>query len=690
MTDKSDIIYQTLYQRGIDLLKEGKTKEAKETLLQLNSSFPRSPEIHFALGNAFRLSGDFKKAVEHFTEATLLKPDFFAAHFNLGSALKELKLYDKATVHLREALRLKSDSFEALLNIGLILKEQGKLSDALDSFQRASRLRDDVPILLVNMAEVYSGLERYDEALSYMQKALHLSPDSPDLLNGMGNIHVLRKDPESAKKFYVQALNLRPDFPDAYHNLGIVMRGWDRIDEAVFCFRNALRFNPGMVSALLNLGECLLSAGEEEASVECFRKVLDIDPECSAAADNLLLAMNYDPAYDQKSLFEEHIRWFGRRPEPVRSFANDPDPRRPLKIGYVSPDFCRHPAASFLEPLILNHNRDEFKVFCYSQTTHQDQRTEMFKKQAQNWREIERLDDNSAVELIKEDKIDILIDCAGHMNGNRLGIFALRAAPVQISGIGYPNTTGLKSMDYRLTDAIADPPGEADLHTEKLIRLESGFCCYAPPESAPDVSCLPALENGFVTFGSTHTLSRLNKDVLRLWADVLDAVDKSRLLVFRSTLSDNSISRLRELCVKSGIDPDRIGFRREVPSEGHLKIYSDIDLLLDTFPWSGHTTSCEALWMGVPVITLRGDRHAGRMVSSVLDKIGLREAVAESAEEYVKIARRLTSDLNRLALLRASLREKMKNSELCDGAKYTGCLEKHLREIWIDWCERQK
>ncbi|NLG18499.1 MAG: tetratricopeptide repeat protein [Fibrobacter sp.] len=690
MSENNNQSLQSLYQKGIELLRSGKTDEAGGILEHARTLFPQSADILFALGNVYRVCGNYGKAAQQFEDALKLRPDFFAARFNLGSAFRELKQYDRAAAHFKYALELKADSFEAHLSLGMVFKEQNRFAEALEELKAALSIRGNSLELFVNLAEVYIGLKNYDDALSCFYSALALSPDSPDILNGLGNTFILKKDHVRAKECYVRALEKNPGFADAHFNLGTLMREWNRLDEAIVCFKNALRFKPDSAPVFVNLGESLLAAGEIKEAEECFRKALQIDPGYCLAEDNLLLAMSYNPSYSCSQLFEEHRKRGSRRIPVQRVFTNDPNPDRRLKIGYLSPDFCKHPAASFMEPVIRNHDRDNFEVFCYSQTVNRDIKTEMFKSMVNNWREIESLDDKKTVELIISDEIDILVDCAGHMNGNRLGVFAQRAAPVQITGFGYPGTTGLYTIDYRLSDSVADPDGEEVCHTEKLIRLESGFCCYAPPENAPEITAPPAVENGYLTFGSTHTLARLNEKVIRLWADVMNAVDRSRLLIFRSTLTERSISRLKAAFDKCGVDPDRIEFQSQVPSPGHLAVYSRIDLLLDTFPWSGHTTACESLWMGVPVITLRGDRHAGRMVACVLSMAGMPEFIAESADDYVRIAGKWAADVDGLLKTRAGLRERISTSSLCDGEKFTRCLEENYRRVWMSEDRGQK
>jgi predicted O-linked N-acetylglucosamine transferase (SPINDLY family) len=288
--------------------------------------------------------------------------------------------------------------------------------------------------------------------------------------------------------------------------------------------------------------------------------------------------------------------------------------------------------------------------------------------------------------LIDRDNVDILVDCTGHMADNRLPLFAGRCAPVQISWIGYPNTSGLKSMDYRFTDDIVDPVGEPELYTERLVRLANGFCAWMPPTDAPPVSELPAAKNGFVTFGSLHTLARLNEKVIGLWSRVLSAVPGSRLVIFRNTLDDTIIKRLSSWFSGNGIGLNRVVFQRDVPPQGHLVVYQGVDIALDTFPWSGHTTACEALWMGVPVITLRGDRAAGRMVASILSHAGMPELVAETQEQYAELARGMSADTGRLSEIRKGLRNRVQSSTLCDGPACVRGVERELRGLWTAWC----
>jgi predicted O-linked N-acetylglucosamine transferase (SPINDLY family) len=311
--------------------------------------------------------------------------------------------------------------------------------------------------------------------------------------------------------------------------------------------------------------------------------------------------------------------------------------------------------------------------------------TDRLRSLAHGWRPIHGRSDEEVAELIRADGVDVLVDLAGH-TGGRLGLFARRPAPVQVTWLGYPATTGLTSIRYRLTDAVADPPGEPSCHTEELVRLPGGFCAYRPAGGTPPVSPPPCRERGYVTFASLHKLAKLNDAVLDLWSHLLRSVPAARLLVFRDCLRGGVREDFRRRFQSRGLGEDRVLLRHQVEGPGgYLSVYKDVDLLLDAFPWGGHATACEALWMGVPVVTLLGDRHAGRMVASVLTQVGLDDLIARTPEEYAARAAGLAGDLERLATLRAGLRERMRRSPLCDGAGFTRHLEAAYRAMWRRW-----
>jgi predicted O-linked N-acetylglucosamine transferase (SPINDLY family) len=354
-----------------------------------------------------------------------------------------------------------------------------------------------------------------------------------------------------------------------------------------------------------------------------------------------------------------------------------------LHIGYVSPDFRRHTMAAFIEPILTHHDRKKVTVFAYAEVEHPDEVTERLNSLADQWRWTIGQSDQQVAELVRADGIDILIDLAGHTSGNRLRVFALRPAPVQATYLGYPNTTGLDAVDYRITDADTDPPDEPRRHTEELIRLPSGFACFAPPANAPAISPSPALQNGFITFGSIHNLAKLNDQVLDLWCSVLKATPTSRLVVSRHTLVGRVRDEFMQRFSGSGVDPNRIVLRHATDADaGFLSAFHQFDIMLDTFPWGANTTTYESLWMGVPILTLCGDRHAGRWAATIQPRLGLEEFVARSQDEFVARAVETSKHMDRLAEARRNLRERMRASPLCDGPGLCRKLEAAYRTMW--------
>lgn len=666
------------------MIKKGDVLEGLAVLKNAAKNNPNSAQIHFELGNTYRIYGDIQNAAESFDKAIKCKKDFFAAYFNLGSALNVLERFSEALCCLQKAVALKPDFADTYLLQGNILNLTGDYSAAIEVLEKGIRLKPGSADLYISLSQAFTGLKDFESSEKTLKKALSVVPDSATVFNSLGNLYMFKDDLKVAKDYYCSALKIKPDLADAHYRLGIIMRKWCMLDEADICFKNALRFNPGDSSILTDYGECCLSKGEFETATQVFQEILKRDPSDVAAADNLLLCLNYDPFCSNEHIFSMH-RSLTRRSafsegNRVR-IAVKQNLAKLLRIGYLSSDFCKHPSATVLLPVFRHHNKEHFQVYAYSHTIHADEVTSSFKDLAYRWRNIETLDDRNVCELVRNDKIDILVDCTGHMSGNRLGVFALRSAPIQISAIGYPNTTGLQSMDYRISDDIADPPGEKSFFTEELLHLSSGFCCYEPLSELPEISSLPGNGSGEITFGSTHTLARLNQQVVRLWSDVLRAVPDSRLLIFRNTLCQSAIKRMQSWFVGFGVDADRITFQNMVPTDGHLSVYTAIDITLDTFPWSGHVTACESLLMGVPVISLKGNRFAGRMVSSILSRVGLPELIAQTEADYINIASKLACSLKRLSEYRMTLRKQVLDSQLCDCKEFVVCLEESYRSL---------
>jgi predicted O-linked N-acetylglucosamine transferase (SPINDLY family) len=379
-----------------------------------------------------------------------------------------------------------------------------------------------------------------------------------------------------------------------------------------------------------------------------------------------------------------------RQTKPPRNagFAPAPDPRRRIRIGYMSPNFSRHSVGYFVEPVIRHHDRKHFEIFCYYTHHLSDETTARIHRLADGWRDIADARDDTVETMIRNDGIDILVDLAGHSKGNRLEIFARKPAPIQMTWLGYPNTTGLETVDFRITDAVTDPaPGAERLHSERLLRIGGIFLCYRPPEDSPPVDPHVSPPSK-VTFSSFNSIAKLNEEMVKVWAKILAAVPGSRLVIKSASLDyPDTVDRVLDCFVRNGVAAGRVELRAWIMQrERHLKLYDSVDIALDTFPYNGTTTTCEALWMGVPVVSLPGDIHMSRVGAAILRCAGLHELVAQNAEDYAAIAIALARDQTRRRLLRMNLRNKLLSSPLLDHRGFTTKLEREMRQAWTAWC----
>jgi predicted O-linked N-acetylglucosamine transferase (SPINDLY family) len=484
---------------------------------------------------------------------------------------------------------------------------------------------------------------------------------SPQDLNKQGLALVRAQRWEEAAATFAEVIRLRPEDVPAHNNLGNVLKGLGRLEEAEQVLVRGTQLAPADADQHNNLGEVYRFQGRFAQALASYRAALRNASPFHPAHSNLLYMLNFDPAWDADALFEEHCRW-GRlhQASPPLPYPNRPDPNRPLRVGYVSPYFRAHSTHQFIEPILRHHDPAFGQVFLYGQVPEPDAVTVRLQGLAAGWRPTAGQSAAEVARTIRQDGIDLLVDLAGHSGHGRLDVFALKPAPVQVTYLVYPNTTGLEAVDYRLTDAVIDPPGEPARATERLVYLPGGFLCFQPPEGAPEVSSPPALEPGRITFGAPHRPDKLNDQVLDVWRQVLDAVPNSRLALGRNTFGPAEAERLRARLGRLRIDPGRVTFHQlETGGGRHLRFARDIDVFLDTFPYSGHATTCEYLWMGVPVITLRDTRPAGRVSASILTTLDLPGLIAETPADYVTLAARWANDLEGLSRLRGSLRRRV-------------------------------
>ena len=598
--------------------------------------------------------------------------------------LLEQNQIDEARSLLEQVARQDRMDPEVWVMLGVVAGKQGRFNDAADHFGKALSLRPRDPGVLYNLGIALRDAGKFEEAVDHFRAAIALKPDHGDAWDSLAHALIALKRLDEAAEAFRGALRVFPDKAELHSNLGSVYQAQGRLSEAVAAYRKALTLNPQLATTYDSLGSALSSQGLFEEALTCYEESLRRFPANARARSNLLLTLNYLDDRSASEIFEAHQAW-GRAHG--RSASQPPAPRpvegRPLRVGYMSPDFRNHSVAFFIEPLLEAHDPQEVQAVCYSTVPHPDDTTRRLMGLAAEWRDISNLDDKAAAELIREDGIDILVDLSGHTAGNRLGIFVERPAPVQATWLGYPNTTGLPAIDYRIVDEFTDPPGQEAFHTEELVRLPGCFLCYRPLPDAPEVVPLPATSAGHITFGSFNNLSKVSPPVIELWAEIVKSVPGARLLMKNPSLTDEPTrERYYAVFEAQGLGRDRLELIGHTPSQAeHLALYGRVDIALDTFPYNGTTTTCEALWMGVPVVTLAGSRHAGRVGLSLLDALGRPKWAAGDAEDYVRIAAELAADLERLAGIRASLRQDMAASPLCDAASFARRMESAFQEM---------
>ncbi|HTU93630.1 MAG TPA: tetratricopeptide repeat protein [Gemmataceae bacterium] len=678
---------------GLVYQAQGRLDEAAASFHQAVRLGPRFAGAHSNLGTVLSQQGRLKEATEAFRQAVQLEPEKSLFHFNLGNTLLKQGQHREAVRCYRLALERRRDYPEAYNNLGSAFLYLDELAEAEQNFREALRLRPRFADACNNLGLTCMRQGRLEEARQAFEQAVLAQPDFVQAHHNLGKTFFELRRLEEALQHYQRALRLQADFAEAHQSMGHLLWKVGRTDEAISAYREALRLKPSFADGHCGLGLALMEQGRLVEAQEAFRQALRLQPDFATAHSNLLLALTYDPDVEPRVRFAEHCHWGARHghtshvlPPP----SNDRDSHRRLRIGYVSPDFRTHVVSRFIAPILRHHDRSQFQVYCYAEVRGADVTTGKMREWADVWRSTCGRNDSQIAEMIRGDGIDILIELAGHTGGNRLGAFAYRPAPVQVTYLGYPNTTGLTAIQYRLTDAIADPPGESGGHTEELVRLDGSFCCWEPPEDVPEVA--PRKTKGTpLVFGSLHNPAKLNDRVLELWARILQAIPDSRLLLFRHSMTGSTRERIRRRLTERGVDDSRIDCRNALltSASSHLSIYEEIDVLLDTFPWGGHATACEALWMGVPVLTLRGSTHAGRLATSILTAVGLTEWISSTVDGYLSLAVERTKDRAQLSVLRSGLRSRMGKSRLCDGKAFTLSLEMTCRQLWRDWCLRE-
>jgi predicted O-linked N-acetylglucosamine transferase (SPINDLY family) len=651
---------------------------------------PDFAEAHNVLGNALQSAGQPGEALASYYRALKINPDFAEAHSNLGNALRASGQLGEAIASCRRALIIKPAFAEAHSNLGDALQASGQLDEAIVSYRRALMIKPDFAEAHNNLGNALRASGQLEEAVASCRRSLAIKPDFADALSNLGNALRASGQLDEAVMSCRRALAIQPDFADAYNNLGTALQASGKLDEALASCRQALAIRPDFVEAHVNLGNALQAYGQFDAALASYRRALKINPDFADARCNMLFALNYDPnAGDDEILAAcaEYEAKFGAPCRAVwRPHLNTREAGRRLKIGYVSPDFRRHALAYFAEPILTGHDRSTVEIFCYSEVEREDDTTERFKGVADHWHRTVGMSDDAMADLIREHRIDILIDLAGHSAGNRLRVFARKPAPLQVTYLGYPATTGLTAMDYRITDGHADSEGVSEpRYVERLLRLPDSLWCYGPEPGMPEPTPLPALSRGYVTYGSFNNFNKIDQPTVDLWAELLREQPGARLMFL--TVPEGEVrTRLLSRFAAHGIDAARLSFHGKLPLDEFHRRILETDISLDPVTVNGGTTTCESLWLGVPVISLTGKRFLSRAGLSLLNTAGMSDLACATPEDYLQTAAKLAGNLPLLAEIRSGLRARMAASPLTDGATFTRNLEAAFRQIWADWC----
>lgn len=677
--------FDSLFSKASTLLNQGKQQEAIAVMQNILAKTPMDPEVLQKAGLFYKEIGDYQQALLQFEHYVEIKKNDANAYNEIGCLYQELGIFDDAIVHHEKAIEIQSDFYMAFNNIGnaysatrkpelaeqaykkaieikpdyavaynnlgLALIAQGQFKDATSAFDKAIEIDSTFALAYNNLANALQGLKEHDKAITNLEKAYSLEPDNVGILNNLGVAYSQSSLYTKSIEYYEKALKLDPKYGDVYQNIGISLEGLGRFNEAA----------------------------------NYFKKALEIDPENDFAYTGYLFCLNYNTDLKEETIFEEHQKW-------GKSLITETSPSRKfnynhakLRIGYLSPDLRAHPVSFFIESIFEHHDNNHFDTYVYHDHLLSDKVTQVLQQHVENWRDVARLKDNELAKKILDDEIDILVELAGHTATNRMKILANRIAPIQINYLGYPNTTGLHTIDYRITDHWADPEGLTEkLHTEKLYRLPDGFLCYKPPVNSPDIHPVPAINNHNITFGCFNNSKKINAKVIKVWASVLNQVKGSRLILKSQQYKDEKLKDyFLSIFNKHNIESSRIEFiSKSEDFYNHLDLYNRIDIALDPFPYNGTTTSCEALWMGVPVIALCGNVHRGRVGFSLLSQLDLAdELCCDDTDEYIKRAVELANDVDQLINYRHSLRQQIKESSLTNGKIFTKALEEFYQSV---------
>lgn len=691
------VLFQRAFQGAVDSFQAGRIQQALELCRDILARNPKDARVHRLLGLIALRMGNLEVGVECLSRAVTLQPEETGNVIDLSIALQMSGKLDAALALLAAAVAKHPRQRQICERYGEVLEMSGRHGDALQVYLHGCRTFPESFFAHNNAANLLNGASRHAEAERHARRALELCPRSTEAANNLGNALQGQGQSLPAGEAYRRALEFDPQNAGAAYNLGLVWESRSCPERAIQCYRQALGSKPSLVAARNNLGVMLLASGDSEQARRELALALQLNRDDDAVRSNFLLAHQYAPDAEPEALRQLHEEWAPPLPtQPVRTpleseIAGSPVPHRTpiafhrgrmLRVGFVSGDFGRHPVGYFLAPVVERLRRHDIVTVCYSNCPDRDEVTQRIAVAANLWRNVFRQPDDQVLAQIAADEVDVLIDLSGHTGRNRLPLFARRAAPVQATWLGYVGTTGLANMDYLICDRYHVPPELERFHTEQTLRLAAGYACFESPAAAPSVSSLPAAQTGIVTFGCFNNPVKINSKLAAVWGRVLAAVPGSRLVLkYRGLDESSNQARLARILCDQGIAADRVTFLGGGSRCDFLAGYQAVDLALDTAPYSGGLSTCEALWMGVPVLTCPGRTFASRHSLSHLTNAGFEETIATDPDDLVALAVAWSCDLDRLAQVRSTMRERLLVSPLCNAAAFAADLAERLENV---------
>ena len=702
------------------------------TVLTAMGRLNEAAEVCHLLGTALTLQNDLELAKKWYLRALNIQPQLAKSHYNLGFVYEQEDDWEKAIVHYNHAITINDNYTKAYYRLGLIFKRQKQFTQAIEQFSQVLHLDPKHQGAKFNLALLWQQGESADFIQNLLEETdLELLLNLPEEINDTGAMLVRERQWEQAKIYFKLVIELDPDCVLAHYNLGCVLQNQNRYPEAITSYRRSLKINANYIDSLKNLGYVYYKNGQADLAQECFQKILQLDPnhsetyellgfiageqgklsECISLLNESLKINPNNPklhtaflfnlssliSFTPQEILDSAQLWYQQQVvsqwlPTLTTHSNNKTPHRRLRIGYISPDFKRHSVSSFIKPVLQHHDRTQVEVFCYGEVKEPDAITEEIIDICDAWRSTVGLSDLEVAELIQADRIDIIVDLAGHTANNRMMVLGMKPAPIQTTYLGYFATTGLPTIDYWITDQVLHPDDTEEKTSETIWRLPRCYVGYEPLENAPEITELPCKKTGIFTFSSFNNLRKLTPETFALWIEILKAVPNSRLVLkcaSSDVFSPLIAERIQTPFVEQGINPKRIFlYGAFATDEDHLNLYNQVDLHLDSIPYTGCTTTCEALWMGVPTLTLAGTRKMERMSASILHSVGLDDCIAHSAAEYVQKAIALAQNPDYLQSLRSNMRERMFHSPLLDVKNMTSTLEAAYRQMWQIYIEK--